>query len=594
MGEKAGDEMKWAIACFKFFASLKLAVFLLVVLGIAFGTGTFIESSYGTDVAQVLVYRTPWLGLLLILLALNLLASALDRMPWKKKHIGFLTTHLGIILILGGSLISQAFGIEGQLQIQEGKTESRMTLADPLLQVVSVESGASWTFLMDRHVFPWHSRKELVSDESSPLKVNLLTDYPKAKLVETVRKSETGFSALHVALRGSMATSENWLFLDNPSRNLVNLGPATVRFETEPIELPKEEKTGLGTLKFQFESGTSDEIKLDQKKLGKKFSLVDTPYQVQVKRILRNAAVEGNKLVERTGSSPALGESNPAVELLLEGEGLSEYHTIFAKFPEFPTLHGLKPSEAHVRITYEVPEFSSATSKNELRFIYQSKNLPHYQIKHGNDLKEGKVELGKEVETGWMDFKFVVDAYVEHAALDETYKPLPNSSQNTEVLPAIQVEFEKGGEEKSVWLPQGEINHISIGGSDYHVMYGLKTKPLGFQIGLRRFMIETDPGSERPASFKSEVTLKDASRGIRRDQIIQMNEPLKHRGFKVYQSAYHIEPGEPNISIFTVARDPGNPMKYSGAVIMVSGILMLFYIKPLSTLKASDPKLRSK
>ena len=125
-------------------------------------------------------------------------------------------------------------------------------------------------------------------------------------------------------------------------------------------------------------------------------------------------------------------------------------------------------------------------------------------------------------------------------------------------------------------------------------MYGLKTKPLGFQVELKRFMIETDPGSERPASFKSEVTLKDASRGIRYDRVIQMNEPLKHRGFKVYQSAYHIAAGEPNISIFTVARDPGNPVKYTGAVIMVSGILMLFYVKPLSTLKASDPKLRSK
>ncbi|HLD56557.1 MAG TPA: cytochrome c biogenesis protein ResB, partial [Candidatus Omnitrophota bacterium] len=132
------------------------------------------------------------------------------------------------------------------------------------------------------------------------------------------------------------------------------------------------------------------------------------------------------------------------------------------------------------------------------------------------------------------------------------------------------------------------------GGADYHVMYGLKTKPMGFQIELVDFMIDTDPGTNQPASFKSAVKLKDLSLGINRDLVIQMNRPLKHRGFKVYQSAYQQEAGQPEVSIFTVARDPGNPLKYTGAVIMIAGILMLFYVKPFSTLKGSDPKLRNK
>ena len=612
--------MKWAIACFKFFASLRLAVFLLVVLGIAFGTGTFIESSRGTEAAQVLVYRTPWLSFLLVLLALNLLASALDRMPWKKKHTGFLTTHLGIILILMGSLVSQALGIEGQLQIQEGKTESRMTLFDPLLQVISVASGPSsastkrsfgeradrpgrdsdksWTFLTDRKIFPWNGRKELVSDEPSPFKVHLLTDYPKAKLVETVLKSETGSPALHVVLKGSMAASDQWLFLENPSRNSINLGPATIRFATEPIQVSKQEKNSVGVLKFQFESGSSNEIKLDPASIGKKIPLEGTPYKIRVKRVLKDVIVEGNQLMERSKAHPSLPgadpENNPAVELSLEGDGLSEFHTIFSKFPEFPTLHGLKPSEAHVRITYETSGFSDITSKNELRFIYNSKGLPRFQIKHGTDFKEGEVQLGTEAATGWMDFKFTVDSYFEHAALNESYEPLPATSQREDAVPVVQAEFEKAGEKKTAWLPQGEINHMMVGGSDYHAMYGLKTKPLGFQIQLLDFMIDTDPGTDKPASFKSEVVLKDASQGIERKQVIQMNEPLKHRGYKIYQSAYHVAPGEPDISIFTVARDPGNPLKFAGAIIMVAGILALFYVKPFSTLKTADPKLRNR
>ena len=66
--------MKWAIACFKFFASLRLAVFLIILLGIAFAVGTFIESYHGADAAQALVYRTPWMSFLLVLLTFNLLA----------------------------------------------------------------------------------------------------------------------------------------------------------------------------------------------------------------------------------------------------------------------------------------------------------------------------------------------------------------------------------------------------------------------------------------------------------------------------------------------------------------------------------------
>jgi hypothetical protein len=55
-----------------------------------------------------------------------------------------------------------------------------------------------------------------------------------------------------------------------------------------------------------------------------------------------------------------------------------------------------------------------------------------------------------------------------------------------------------------------------------------------------------------------------------------------------------LQPGEPDISIFTVAKDPGNPLKYAGAIFTVGGIVMLFYVKPFSTLRTSDPKLRRK
>ena len=582
--------MKWLNDLFKFFASLKLAIFLIVILGIAFGAGTFIESYHGARAAQALIYRTQWLAVLLALLALNLLASAFDRIPWKKKHIGFLTTHLGIILMLVGALVTQAFGIEGQVQIREGETEGRMTISESLLQVIAVDSDQRWTFSVEQHIFPWTGRENLRSDFATPLNLYLVSDYPKAKREEKVIETKNGSPALHVSLVGSMASMDEWLLLESPERSSVQLGPAAVRYAKDPIQIQEQKTSGTwGTLTFHFESGGSDEIPLSPESIGKTFSIKNSSYRVSVRRILKDAVVNANELVDR--SSEWL---NPAVQLTLEGENLSERHTVFAKFPEFPTLHGLAPSEAHVRIAYEVSGFSPEAEKNEIRFLNRPNALPEYQVKRGSELKGGKVELNKPVETGWMDFKFTVDRYFEHAALEESYLPLPNTSGHSEAVSVIELELETLDVRKNIWLVQGEMVHVPLKGSYYHVVHGLKTRPLGFQVELKDFMMDTDPGTDRPASFKSLVTLKDPMKGIKRDQLIQMNEPLKYRGFKLYQSAYHLESGQPDISIFTAARDPGNPFKYTGAIIMVLGILALFYMKPFSTLKGSDPKLRSR
>jgi hypothetical protein len=60
---------------------------------------------------------------------------------------------------------------------------------------------------------------------------------------------------------------------------------------------------------------------------------------------------------------------------------------------------------------------------------------------------------------------------------------------------------------------------------------------------------------------------------------------LVYRGFKVFQSGYQETEGEPEVSIFTVAKDPGIPVKYSGAVVLIVGILLMFYSRRFSNPK---------
>src|SRR6266576_4118432 len=115
---------------FEFFASLKLAVGLLAVLIIAAITGTLYESSFDAKVARAYVYGAPWFNIWLTLLAANLTVSALSRWPWRKHHVAFLVTHLGIITLLAGSLIGRIWGIEGTITLFKGEPPSNRLLVD--------------------------------------------------------------------------------------------------------------------------------------------------------------------------------------------------------------------------------------------------------------------------------------------------------------------------------------------------------------------------------------------------------------------------------------------------------------------------------
>src|SRR5436309_4371604 len=115
---------------FEFFASLKLAVVLLAVLIVAAIAGTIYESSFDAKVARAYIYGAPWFNVWLMLLGANVTVSALSRWPWRKHHVAFLVTHLGIITLLTGSLIGRIFGTEGTITLFKGEPPTNRLLVD--------------------------------------------------------------------------------------------------------------------------------------------------------------------------------------------------------------------------------------------------------------------------------------------------------------------------------------------------------------------------------------------------------------------------------------------------------------------------------
>jgi len=120
---------------FDLLASLRVGIVSMIVLAVACGIATFYESSHGTAAAQRVFYQTRWFTFLLALLGLNILLSMLKRYPWSRHQAGFVMAHVGIVLLLAGSLVSLHLGLDGTVALYEGQGTGNVALRQHALDV---------------------------------------------------------------------------------------------------------------------------------------------------------------------------------------------------------------------------------------------------------------------------------------------------------------------------------------------------------------------------------------------------------------------------------------------------------------------------
>ena len=127
----------------RFLGSIKLAVPLLsTIIGILIWA-TFYESEVGTATVQQEIYKSPWFGALMFMLALNLGVSAFSRFPWRgARKIGFALTHIGLIVIIAGSAAVIHLGVEGMLLVRtDGDTNNRVRIEGDTLDIMTSDGG---------------------------------------------------------------------------------------------------------------------------------------------------------------------------------------------------------------------------------------------------------------------------------------------------------------------------------------------------------------------------------------------------------------------------------------------------------------------
>ncbi|HVJ79952.1 MAG TPA: hypothetical protein VNC50_02685, partial [Planctomycetia bacterium] len=112
-----------AVRAFEFLASVRLAIFSLTWLGIECIAGALIESQMNTYSAWYLVYGNTRFHLCIGFLALNILCAALIRFPWKRYQTGFVVTHIGLLTLIFGSMLTLRDQLDCLMVVAKGESE---------------------------------------------------------------------------------------------------------------------------------------------------------------------------------------------------------------------------------------------------------------------------------------------------------------------------------------------------------------------------------------------------------------------------------------------------------------------------------------
>nr|WP_294937086.1 cytochrome c biogenesis protein CcsA [uncultured Flavobacterium sp.] len=111
---------------FSFLFSTRLMAVLFLAFAVAMATGTFIESSYNTDTARILVYNTKWFEAIMVLFVINFIGNIKRYKLLQPSKWASLLLHLAFILIIIGAFITRYISYEGVMPIREGESSNQI------------------------------------------------------------------------------------------------------------------------------------------------------------------------------------------------------------------------------------------------------------------------------------------------------------------------------------------------------------------------------------------------------------------------------------------------------------------------------------
>ena len=562
--------------------SLWFAAVLAMLLLVSMACATVYESEHGTDAALALFYKSAWFKVLLYLLGFNALAGLAARLPFTRRQIGFILTHLSILVILGGALLSQVAGVDGRLQVTQGESVDRFGLSGrPVLTLSNQQDGKHALVDLDPRVFAGFSpvkAPRMPPLTLADLRVQALEYLPDSQESEQVVEDPAhGQPAVEVGLTNPEAPGSDqhaWILagatamLGVPATFAV--APTIEAAEGMLVDQPVDESASKGTVRIQVED-KAFAFPIEQCQESA-VPVDDTRYSVKVVRYLPHATVGPNRTIISASSQPV----NPYIEVELTGPNGTELRRAFAKFPEFSAMHGATSNPA-VEVTFQAAASTAPTTPIELIVGPDGKLHVRFSSEVGKILAAHETPIGTAVPTPWKPWELTVLRYVPKGRWERNVFPV-EPVRKTGREQAVLLRFITAGQTHDAWVQYGHMQAVRVGEASYEVDFGEKQVALGFQLVLNEFKVGYYPGSQQPLSYESKITINDPHAGRELSRVISMNQPTEYGGYTFYQSSFD-KSGEKPVSVLSVARDPGQPVVFTGYFMMMIGMIWVLVVR---------------
>lgn len=272
--------------------------------------------------------------------------------------------------------------------------------------------------------------------------------------------------------------------------------------------------------KYSLTSVSADEYR-------KVIKINDRDYNLVLKKIIPNAT-------EKLRSSPA---GVPLISLLLN-EGMTQSENLILKRGERKSAGGIyigfeSPDSSDVNISFNHEGFfiSSGLDLGVMSMMTQS--VTAIDKWKPLKLKEMQVISVKGIQ--------IVPQEMLAAGVQEVVAVDPGEQTTGRNAFIFDLSGGKESAEATLWDNESEAvatGSCVAGGKTVEISYGSKMINLPFSIRLNDFILERYPGSNSPSGYKSDVMLLDRSANLERPFMIFMNNILKYKGYRFYQSSY--------------------------------------------------------
>lgn len=105
----------------------------------------------------------------------------------------------------------------------------------------------------------------------------------------------------------------------------------------------------------------------------------------------------------------------------------------------------------------------------------------------------------------------------------------------------------------------------------YKIFFGKEQRMLPFSLKLLDFQKENYPGTDMPKAYYSDVVVQDGA--LEFPARIEMNKPLRYRGYTFYQSSFEQTP-ETEITVLSVVENKGRLFPYISTSLIAAGLIV--------------------